>query len=166
MAIDYGRRRIGFAISDPTNRFAMPLCTIDTGAGKSGPSLRKQVQTVLPYLRQLVLDQQIGRIVVGLPLRLDGESGPEVLRVRRFQEMLCETLELEHAKQEKPFAHWPLVWDTVDERFSTTESQDRLNHVGARFGGKRAGPLRMSHKRKHLDSVSAMVILESYLLHQ
>lgn len=78
-------------------------------------------------------------IVVGLPLSLDGSEGPAARKMRRFTSALRKSADI------------PV--ESYDERFTTTEAEARL----------RAAGFEPSKDRARLDSMAAVIILESYL---
>ena len=84
LGIDYGERRVGFAVSDPGVGFATPLCMIEV---QSDSEASKAVQ-------RIVGEQEACEIVVGLPLNMDGTRGPMALRVEGFVQRLHQMLEI------------------------------------------------------------------------
>jgi len=80
MAFDYGERRIGVAVSDPTRTIASPLTTLQRRAGKRPP---------WPEIARLVAEQEVDEAVVGLPLDLAGEESEWTAEVRRFGDDLA-----------------------------------------------------------------------------
>jgi putative holliday junction resolvase len=95
LALDYGRARTGVAVSDPTGTVARPLCVIERAATESG----------LARLLDLIADEAVDRVVVGLPLTLRGERGEQAEETERFVEELSSRTSV------------PVV--TFDERFTT-----------------------------------------------
>jgi putative holliday junction resolvase len=75
LAIDYGERRIGLAVSDPTRTIAQPLDTLVRRAGKR-PPIAAILQTAALY--------EVDHIVVGLPLTLAGDDSDWTREVREF----------------------------------------------------------------------------------
>lgn len=102
LAIDYGRRRIGLAVSDALGLFARPLATLQ----------RTNRRDVLWRLRQIVRQHEIRRIVVGHPLHLDGTPGEMAVEAARFA-----------ARIEKQLG---LPVELVDERLSSWEADQML----------------------------------------
>ncbi|MSO57628.1 MAG: Holliday junction resolvase RuvX [Thermoleophilia bacterium] len=74
LALDYGSARTGVAVSDPTGVLARPLCVVQRAATPAG----------LDELVRLVTDQEAELVVVGLPLTLRGERGPQALETEAF----------------------------------------------------------------------------------
>lgn len=96
LALDYGSARTGVAVSDPTGTLARPLGTIERVATDDG----------LRRLLELVQNEGIELIVVGLPLTLRGEVGAQAEETNRFVEQLRAAVDV------------PV--ETFDERFTTT----------------------------------------------
>lgn len=74
LALDYGSARTGVAVSDPTGVLARPLCVVQRAATPAG----------LDELVRLVTDHEAELVVVGLPLTLRGERGPQALETEAF----------------------------------------------------------------------------------
>jgi putative holliday junction resolvase len=81
LAVDYGERRIGLAVSDPTATIAQPLETVHRRAGKRAP-----VQAIA----NIAAAHGVEHIVVGLPLTLAGDDSDWTREVREFGEKLGE----------------------------------------------------------------------------
>ena len=132
LALDLGERRIGLALSDPTGTIAQGLGVIDR---KSGPN-------VLAEIRRHVEALRVERIVVGLPLRMDGTEGAEAEKVRRFVARL-------QARVGVPV-------DVQDERLSSAEAEQlMIAHDASR-----------ARRRRSRDAVAAALILQTYLARQ
>jgi putative Holliday junction resolvase len=106
LGIDFGEKRIGLAISDPSGRFALPLTTLE----------RRNDRSALRQIAEIAREQGVGRLVLGEPVGLDGQRGENALRVRRFGERLAELTGL------------PL--ELVNEALTTVEAQERLREAG------------------------------------
>lgn len=76
LAIDYGQKRIGLAVSDAGGSMAFPHSVLETQADP------------IANIARLVRDERIEAIVVGLPLNMDGSEGPQVKAVRAFAQKL------------------------------------------------------------------------------
>ncbi len=79
LGIDYGERRIGVAVSDPTGTIAQPLPTIQRRRGKRPPYAQ---------IVSLAERYDVGIIVIGLPLDAEGDEGSAATQVRGFGEAL------------------------------------------------------------------------------
>jgi putative Holliday junction resolvase len=82
LALDFGDARCGCAVSDPTGTLATPLAAVER------PDTRRGLQRIV----QLVHDREVERVVVGLPLSLSGEEGPQAVRTREWVERLAARL--------------------------------------------------------------------------
>jgi putative holliday junction resolvase len=95
LALDYGSARTGVAVSDPTGTLARPLGVVESAATDEG----------IRRLAQLAREEEVGCIVVGLPLTLRGEHGEQAEETERFVELIRGVLTV------------PV--ETFDERFTT-----------------------------------------------
>ncbi len=107
MGVDYGRRRIGLAVSDPSGVLASPLATLVRRRGKRAP-----VGRVL----ELARDRGVRRFVVGLPLAEDGGETPWTEETRAFGDRLARRSGL------------PVAF--MDERYSSTAAEARIRSIG------------------------------------
>jgi putative Holliday junction resolvase len=127
LALDVGERRIGVAVSDPTGMLATPHGVIHR---------RSKAQDFAAVAR-LVAELGAERVVVGLPLSLNGDVGPQARRVTRYAQALARAL--------------PVPLELYDERYSTVTADELL----AEGGRKR--------RRTPIDAAAAAVILQEYL---
>jgi putative Holliday junction resolvase len=125
LAVDLGTKRTGFAISDPGETMALALPTLQ--------------DVTAADVARLAEEEEAGTIVVGLPLNMDGTSGPAAERSLAFIDELRHHVNV-------PVLPW-------DERLSTAEGESRLRQAG----------LNRRERRKRADVAAAVVILESYL---
>ena len=119
LALDHGTARIGCAISDPTATLVRPLPTIEPPEPRA--------------VAEMVAEHGVERVVVGLPVGLDGEEGSQAALARTF----CAELE----------AILDVPVTTYDERLTTKMAE------ASRRGGATAPE----------DSLAAAHLLESYL---
>lgn len=108
MAIDYGTKAIGVAVSDELRLTVRPLTTI---RGKS--SSRRQI---ISQLKQLSEDYQPTEIVVGLPIRMDGSIGDAAERVKKFIAELQQAVII------------PVI--AQDERLTSREAEQIMRDLG------------------------------------
>jgi putative Holliday junction resolvase len=108
LAIDYGERRVGLALSDPDTAFVSGLPTLDRKALKVG-GLTAAIVT-------LVAERGVERILLGMPYSLDGTMGPAARRVLAFRDRLYLALDI-------PVDEW-------DERLTTEAARRRLEELG------------------------------------
>jgi putative Holliday junction resolvase len=129
MAIDYGDARTGIAISDL-------LCSI---VGSTSVIHSRNQEKTITQISQLVTENGVGEIVVGLPRNMDGTEGVRAQLCREFAQLLSEATGIT-----------PVMWD---ERRTTVEAHQILS--AHNYHGK---------KRKNtVDAVAAALILEGYL---
>lgn len=129
LGVDYGTRRVGFAISDAMGIVATPLFTRDVAS--DGEAIR--------IIREVASEKSAVRVVVGIPLNMDGTKGPMALQVEEFIKKLVQGTGLEVA-----------VWD---ERLSTGLVERML--VSADVSRSRRKDVR--------DKLAAQVILQGWL---
>lgn len=127
LGLDVGERRIGVALSDASGRLATPLTTI---GARDRP---------LERIARLAHEHGVCEVVVGLPLTLRGEVGPQAAAVQRFAEALATTLEL------------PV--HLFDERLTTAAAEQYLRELG----------VKPEKRRQQIDQVAAAIILQDYL---
>jgi putative Holliday junction resolvase len=99
LALDFGPARTGVAVSDPTGTIARPLCVVERAHTESG----------LAAVKQLVVDEAVEQVVVGLPLTLRGERGDQARASEQFAARLRKVVDV------------PVV--LFDERFTTDLAQ-------------------------------------------
>jgi putative Holliday junction resolvase len=110
LAVDWGERRVGLAVSDPTGLIASPLPTL-TVTGR---------EDAVGRVAAVAGECEAERIVVGLPLRMSGERGEAALAAEAFAEALGRRAGL------------PV--ETYDERLTSALSARRLHERGVRTG--------------------------------
>ena len=84
LALDHGTVRTGVAVCDETGTLARPLCVLDRVDSDAG----------FGSLLELIADQRPARVVVGLPVSLDGREHLQAQRARAFAERLAAAVEL------------------------------------------------------------------------
>jgi putative Holliday junction resolvase len=136
LAIDFGSKRIGLAISDPLRVIASPLENFD-----ARHSLAETVEGLALHFALLKKERgfQIGEIVIGLPLNMNGTESDRSAIVRQFAKLLQEKLDL------------PV--QLLDERLTTVMAERSLIEGG--FSRKK--------RSKVVDSVSAVILLQTFL---
>jgi putative Holliday junction resolvase len=129
MALDVGGRRIGVAVSDPTRLLASPLTTV-----RATPRAR-----ALAQIAALVAEYEVVELVVGLPLTLSGEQGPQAQTILAFVEEL------------RRHVHVPIR--LFDERLTTVEAERIMMEMG----------VKRDQRREKIDEVAASLILRDFL---
>ncbi len=129
LALDYGTKNIGLACCDSMGVTVRPL-----------PSLpNRGRRDLMSRLREAAREHDVERVLVGIPLNMDGSSGEAVRRVERFMKMLRDELGL------------PL--EGFDERLSTAEAAEIWRGMSTR----------RQQRYRTVDSLAAALILERYL---
>jgi len=129
LGIDHGEKSLGLALSDPLHLTARPLGLYRIQGRKADRD----------YFLNLVREHEIGEIVVGLPLMMDGSPGIQVEKVRKFGAWLENALGI-------PVHYW-------DERLTTKEA----------LGVLQAQNMNGRMKKRYKDQVSAAIILSAFL---
>lgn len=137
LGVDFGAKRVGLALSDPTGLLASPWQTIAGGTPARTAAAVAAIATELASH-----DDGLGAIVIGLPRRLDGSDNAQTPIVRVFAEQVARATGL------------PVILQ--DERLTSLEADARL-----------AERERDWRKRKtRVDAVAASIILQDYLDHR
>jgi putative Holliday junction resolvase len=113
LAVDWGERRIGLAISDPLGVIATGLDTLEV----------RGFEHAVSGVAAVAAEREAELIVVGLPLLMSGERGEAATSAQRFADALAEASGLEV--------------QTYDERLTSAMSARRLREVGVRTGHHR-----------------------------
>ncbi len=129
LGIDYGEKNIGLALSDELGIIVRSL----------GKYKRKDKKRDKDYFLKLIKEYNIQKIIIGLPLRMDGTKGTQARRVEEFGAWLHEITSL-------PVNYW-------DERLSTKQAIDILRDRNVEY----------KKGKKLKDQISAAIILSSYL---
>jgi len=128
LGIDFGERRIGLALSDSLGITAQGLPTLDT----------KKTEDIFGYIENIVKEQNVTKIIVGMPKNMNGTIGPKGREVEKFIQELIKRTNIE-----------VIPWD---ERLSSVQSLKAMREMGT--------------KQKHkevADRISATLILQSYM---
>jgi putative pre-16S rRNA nuclease len=129
LGVDFGHKRIGLALSDETGTIASPLQYID-GGGMAAAGCE---------IAKICEERKVGKIVVGLPLRMDGT------RSEQTEHTLAFIVELQGATT-IPVMKW-------DERLTSVQANRALLE----------GNVRRSDRKEKIDKLAAQIMLQSYL---
>lgn len=127
LALDYGTKRIGVAWTDLLKITAQPQPFLE-----NTPELMSRIQAI-------VVSQKVSRVIVGNPVRLNGQPGPAEEAVAAFVLRLKEVVAV-------PIVLW-------DERMTSAEANKRMIESG----------LRRERRKELVDSMSAALLLQNYL---
>jgi putative Holliday junction resolvase len=129
LGVDFGTVRVGLAITDADRKIASPLATY----------ARRSMDEDERFYRRLVEVEEIGVLVVGLPMHTNGREGIKAAEARAYGQWLGDTTG-------KPVVFW-------DERFTTVEAEGFLQEAG----------LTNKRRKEKRDRVAAQIMLQSYL---
>ena len=127
LGLDVGDKRVGIALSDPGGQYAVSHPTSVRAAGRAEAEILRLIEL-----------HQIKRVVVGLPLGVDGARNEQCARVEQFCRRLCKR------------AVVTIIY--VDEYLSSEEAKERLRTTG-----------KNDFSKEELDAAAAAVILQGFL---
>lgn len=143
LGIDLGDARVGLALSDPELTLAHPIGNIQV----YGNSFR-----ALDEVIDVIGDESVDHVVIGLPLLLNGEEGKSAKKARRWSVNLEKRLHAAVEDESYSVTRVPTI-ELVDERLTTVTAHHQL--FDARIGGRKHRPM--------VDQQSAVVILQTAL---
>ena len=129
LGIDYGKKRTGIAVTDPLQIIAGGLATVDTPA-------------LMQFLKEYTAQNEVDKIVIGLPLQMNGEYSESFRYIEPFVKRL-----------KKEFPDKEIIYH--DERFTSKIALQSMITGGVKKSDRR--------DKKLVDKVSAALILQSYL---
>ena len=129
LAIDYGEKRLGLAISDPNQIISKPLKTI----------ILSDSQYIYNELEKIISDYEIQKLIIGLPLCMDGKKTQQTSKVEAFKEDLQNKISI------------PVI--LFDERLSSVSAKKSLISQGIKTG----------HNKSKIDQTAAAIFLQHYL---
>ncbi len=132
LALDVGDVRIGVARTDDLGLTAQP----------AGVLKRTALAADLHRIVALIAEHASERVVVGLPLRMDGTDSPQTTKVRAFADALASAS--------------PVPVELSDERLTTAEAEDIL----------REARVRRKRRKQVIDTLAAQIILQDWMAEQ
>ena len=129
MALDYGKKRTGIAVTDPLQMIASPLTTVDTS-------------TLFDFLKDYVSKETVEKILIGLPLNLDGSDTDATAAVRH---------NVRGIKNSFP----NIAIETVDEQFSSKQASRAMVEMGMKKKDRQ--------EKGNIDKMAAALMLQEYL---
>ena len=129
LGVDYGDARIGLSVCDELEILASPLCTVKS------ESMRKNIDKIASVAKE----ENVGLIVVGLPLNMDGSEGERASKSRSFGKVLEKVsgIRVEY----------------FDERLTSVEAEEIMDRTG----------VKQSKRKNIVDRIAAQLILQSYM---
>ena len=129
LAIDYGEKRLGLAISDPNQIISKPLKTI----------ILSDSQYIYNELEKIISDYEIQKLIIGLPIGMDGKNTQQTSKVEAFKENLQNKIGI------------PII--LFDERLSAVSAKKSLISQGIKTG----------HNKSKIDQTAAAIFLQHFL---
>ena len=124
LAVDYGHKRVGLAISRKEADIARPYATLSTVG-------------VIEKISEILIEEAIDKVVVGLPRNLDGDDTQQTAEARQFAQELKSSIGL------------PVIMQ--DEAGTSVQAKERLQARGKKY------------QKEDIDQEAAVIILEDYL---
>ncbi len=131
LGIDYGEVRIGLAITDERKMMALPACVI-----KASKTPQLTAESIAKEIARYGL---IEKIIIGLPLLLNGKEGDMALKVKAFGAVLQDVFKVE-----------VIYWD---ERLTSSQVDRLMMEAG----------LNRKKRAQHVDTMAAATILQNYM---
>lgn len=129
LALDFGEKRIGVAVSDALNITAQSVGTIE----------RRGIKDDLKKIRELVQEYNADRLIVGLPLNMNGTKGRSADLAMEFVNEIKKEIQINV--------------EMLDERLSTAQGERIFLEAD----------ISRRKRRKNLDKIAAQLILQNYL---
>jgi putative Holliday junction resolvase len=129
LAIDHGEKRIGLAISDPNKIISKPLKTI----------LLSDIELFYKKLLEIIFDYDIEKLIIGLPVGMDGNYTLQTKKVEAFKDALQGKIKI------------PI--EMFDERLSSISAKKSLISQGVKTG----------HNKSQIDQTAAAIFLQHYI---
>lgn len=133
MGLDYGSKTVGVAVSDA-------LLITAQGVEIVRREREDKLRQTLARIETLIKEYQVEKIILGYPRNMDDTEGIRCEKTKLFQEMLVKRTGLE-----------VVLWD---ERLTTVEADEIMEEVGIR---------KREEKKKYVDMLAAVLILQEYL---
>ncbi len=129
LAIDYGDVRVGLALSDLTHTIATPFRTLNY----------ENINHLLDQLSEIIKDNEVEQIVVGIPYNMKGVDTKQTEKVRDFIVILKDKLGM------------PI--NLIDERLTSSEAEKYMHQMDIKTG----------FNKDSIDKIAASIILQEYL---
>ena len=129
LAIDYGSKRVGLAISDPTKKIAKAYKTVNNDS----------LDALLSCIKNEIKINSVEKIILGLPIGMNGKNTSQTELVLKFNDML------------KNFLSIPVVLE--DERLTSLHAKKSLVFQG----------FKTSSNKENIDSTAAALLLQNYI---
>ncbi len=134
LAIDYGEKRVGIAVSDENKKYSFSRDHMIND------------NKFLEKLTSLIRDENISKIIIGYPLNFKSEKTIQTLKIEEFKNLLEKLLKEKSVSSEIIF---------FDERFTSKLAENSIMNSGLRK--------RKRQEKGRVDSISAQIILQDYI---
>ena len=132
MGLDFGAKTVGVALSDPLGLTAQRFETVHR-------ERENKLRRTYARLEEIITENDVRRIVLGLPLKMDGSEGERARLTREFGDALARRTGIEVTYR--------------DERLTTVEAERTLDAMG----------VKAADMKTHSDELAAVLILQGYL---
>ena len=130
LGIDFGDKRVGIAITDFSKEIAFPRDFL----------LNNDIDQLVQDIKKICEENYISKIIIGLPIQMDGSMGDRVEITKKFGNILQKELS-------------DIEIDYFDERLTTKTAISSLHSMG----------IQSRDQKGHRDALSAQIILETYI---
>jgi putative Holliday junction resolvase len=119
LAIDYGTKRTGLAICDPTETIVSPLAVIQTQ------------KELLQKIKKTIETENVEAVVLGLPLNMDDSLGPQAQLVKKFFEQLKNAIDIPVYLQDERLSSFGAEEKLACAEFTRAQKKERLDAIAA-----------------------------------
>jgi len=121
LAVDYGRKRVGLALSDELGITAQPLATI----------VRTNRRELMRRFRELCANHSVGRIVVGHPLHINGERSEMALEAEQFATRISKELGIETELFDERLTTWEAKQSVTTRKLASGRKHQHIDAIAA-----------------------------------
>ncbi len=139
LAIDFGFKRLGLAICDPSETIVSPLCQLQID--------KNRIEPVFQQIASLVSENRVEALLVGLPLNMDDSEGPQAKASRKFAEQLAKKIALPVHLQDERLSSQAADEKLLDSGLTRKKRKNRRDMLAACdilqdfLDRKKSGPL-------------------------
>ena len=119
LAIDYGKKRTGLAICDPTETFTSPLAVL------------QGQKRIIEQILEIIDLQQVSALVIGIPLNMDGSKGFQAKEVENFAKSLEKNTSLPIYFQDERLTTFAAEQKIIDAQYTNKKKKKRLDAIAA-----------------------------------
>jgi len=123
LGLDFGDKTIGLASSDKTRTIATPLKTIK----------RKSINKDLIELQKIIVEYDVGGLVLGLPLNLNGEENLRTEKMRKFARIIEKMLQIEITFYDERYSSDVIFKELRRNSISASKIKKKINHMAAAY---------------------------------